>query len=160
MADLVARLPHDGRIRHVRDERYFAWRFRNPSRSYRFLYFDAERLEGYLVLQSGWRHGHVHVVDWEARDDAVRARLLSAAIGASGAPELMAWGSTLGPASRRLLEENGFRPADLPITASGRPCLLVRPIRDEDLSGEWAVSGRRLLDPANWDLRMIVSMHG
>jgi hypothetical protein len=160
MADLVARLPYDGRIRHVRDERYLEWRFRNPMRSYRFLYWDEGRLEGYLVLQAGWRQGRVHIVDGEARDDAVRARLLRGAIEISGAPELVAWGATLGSEGRRLFEEKGFRPADVPITATGRPCVLVRPIRDEDLAGEWSVAGRRLLDPADWDLRMIVSMHG
>jgi hypothetical protein len=160
MAELVARLPHDGRIRHVRDERYFEWRFQNPTRTYRFLYWDEARLEGYLVLQAGWRQGRVHVVDGEARDDAIRARLLRAAIEICGAPELVAWGATLGSEGRRLFEEEGFRPADVPVTATGRPCVLVRPIREEDLGGEWAVFGRRLLDRADWDFRMIVSMHG
>ena len=32
MADLVVRLPDDGRIRHARDEPFIRWRFANPSR--------------------------------------------------------------------------------------------------------------------------------
>ena len=46
MAELVARLPYDGRIRHVRDARYLAWRYRNPLRDYRFLYRDGAGLAG------------------------------------------------------------------------------------------------------------------
>lgn len=52
MAELVARLGYDGRIRHVQDEPYFAWRFQNPRSNYRFLFWDDARLEGYLVLQA------------------------------------------------------------------------------------------------------------
>src|SRR5262249_10682368 len=49
MARLVARLGYDGRIRHVRDAEYFAWRFRNPLHEYRFLYAGGSDLDGYLV---------------------------------------------------------------------------------------------------------------
>jgi len=36
MTDLVRRVGHDHRIRHVRDEIYFDWRFKNPLHDYRF----------------------------------------------------------------------------------------------------------------------------
>lgn len=162
MADLVSRLPYDGRIRHVRDESYLAWRFRNPLRSYRFLYYyDDGRLEGYLVLQAGRTPiGRVHLVDWEARDEGVRADLLRAALGGGAYPELWAWASTLSASARRLLQGNGFRPRDRVKTAQGFPCVLVRPLTAEGATSEWKVGGRRLLDLADWDLRMIYSMHG
>ena len=38
MARLVEDLGADGRIRHVRDARFFDWRFRNPFHEYRFIY--------------------------------------------------------------------------------------------------------------------------
>jgi len=164
MSDLVARLPFDGRIRHVRDARYLSWRFRNPTRDYRFLFWEGERLEGYLVLATPLADprptGRVNIVDWEARDDSVRADLLRAALTDSGFSELVTWTATLGPDPRRLLRENGFEPVDAHRTARGIPCILVRPIRQEQLREDWMVSGRRLLDMANWDLRMIYSMHG
>jgi GNAT superfamily N-acetyltransferase len=160
MAELVSRLPFDGRIRHVRDERYFAWRFRNPMRQYRFLYWDERRLEGYLVLQIGRPPlGRVHVVDWEARDDVVRAELLRAALSGGEYPELVVWAATLAPPDRRLVEERGFRPMDRLKTARGFPCVLVRALGEEPAE-RWIVAGRPLLDPASWDLRMIYSMHG
>jgi len=37
------------------------------------------------------------------------------------------------------------------------PTVLVRPIRDEMLKGDWVLADSRLLDLANWDLRMIYS---
>jgi hypothetical protein len=36
----------------VRDQRYLAWRFLNPRSLYRFLFWEASKLEGYLVLQA------------------------------------------------------------------------------------------------------------
>ncbi|MGE5278009.1 MAG: GNAT family N-acetyltransferase [Acidobacteriota bacterium] len=164
MADLVARLPFDGRVRHVRDARYFSWRFRNPTRDYRFLFWEGERLEGYLVLGTPLADprptGRVNIVDWEARDESVREDLLRAALAEGVFPELVTWTATLGPDPRRLLQESGFEPVDAHRTARGIPCILVRPIRQEEPGQEWIVSGRRLLDMANWDLRMIYSMHG
>ena len=86
MAELVERLGHDGRIRHVRDREYFAWRFLNPRASYRFLYAQSARLEGYLVLaaQPGRPDWGVRLVDWEAVDDRVRRALLVAAFQKGG----------------------------------------------------------------------------
>lgn len=164
MAELVARLPFDGRIRHLRDARYFSWRFRNPARDYRFLFWEGGRLEGYLILATPivgapWV-GRVNIVDWEARDESVQADLLEAALASGGFSEIVAWTATLQPEARRLLRGRGFVPVDAHRTARGFPCILVRPIREERLREDWVVSGRRLLDMANWDLRMIYSMHG
>jgi len=36
MAQLGRAPAEDGRIRHVRDEAFFGWRFSNPMRNYRF----------------------------------------------------------------------------------------------------------------------------
>src|SRR5258706_12065705 len=90
MAQLVARLPWDGRIRHVRDETFFAWRFGNPLRNYRFVYSGRERLRGYMVLQQsrGGSAGRASIVDLEAGSDLVRTELLSAAIDSGRFPEL------------------------------------------------------------------------
>jgi GNAT superfamily N-acetyltransferase len=160
MAKLVSRLPFDGRIRHVRDERFFAWRFRNPFRNYRFFYWDEGRLEGYLVLQTGRPPlGRVHVVDWEARDEGVRAGLLDAVFACGRYPELVAWSAAVPTAARSLLARTGFEPMDRAKTARGFPCVLVRPIREQQTE-DWTVAGRSLVDPADWDLRMIYSMHG
>jgi hypothetical protein len=51
-ADVVAQLGPDGRLRHVRDETYLLWRYRDPLHEYRFLVQGADRLRGYLVLQA------------------------------------------------------------------------------------------------------------
>ncbi len=162
MADLVGRLPFDGRIRQVRDARYFSWRFRNPTKNYRFVFWEGERLEGYLALTTrlSGPAGRVYIVDWEASADSVRTDLLRALVTDCGFPELVTWSATLGPGPRNLLRESGFGPVDSERTARGIPCILVRPIRQEQLREDWMVSGRRLLDMANWDLRMIYSMHG
>jgi hypothetical protein len=67
MAELVARRPWDGRIRHLRDAEYFAWRFRDPLHDYRFLYWDDGGLRGYPVLQryvsDRADHGCVNIAD-------------------------------------------------------------------------------------------------
>lgn len=164
MADLVQSLPYDGRIRHVRDAAYLRWRFGKPTGDYRFLYRGAERLEGYLVLQTHranqqWA-GRVRIVDWEARDENVRAELLHAAIACGRFPELVTWTATLTPAVRALLQDTGFEPVDREETARGLPCLLLRSIGLEPPSEDWILAGRRLLDLSLWDLRLIYSMYG
>ena len=48
MAELVERLASDGRICHLRDETYLAWRYRNPRSVYRFLYGTSRGRKGTL----------------------------------------------------------------------------------------------------------------
>lgn len=164
MADLVAGIPWDGRIRHVRDARYLGWRYRNPRRDYRFLTWRRQRLEGYLVLQTRRdrppRSGRVSIVDWEASDPQVRAALLEAAIGLGGVHRLVVWNATVSPETRHLLQRKGFSPTDPEQTVRGIPSLIARPIREALLAEDPVVGGRRLMDPDSWDLRMIYSMHG
>lgn len=157
MAELVRRLPYDGRIRHLRDETYLEWRYANPLRSYRFLYAGETRLDGYLVLQRslGFDRGRVSIVDWEASDESLRRKLLSAAI-AGDFPELYAWGSACSPAGTELLRGAGFVPA----TAEYEKSILVRPVRDAELRAPCEMGGRCLDDGAHWDLRMIYSFVG
>jgi GNAT superfamily N-acetyltransferase len=163
MAALVAQLPFDGRIRHSRDERFLSWRYRNPLREYRFLYWGPEPLEGYLVLQSPRENrqwpARVRIVDWEARDDRVRAGLLQAAI-CGGFAELVMWTATQTPGVRQILQEAGFEPVDADRTARGIPGLLLKPLHPGPPDADWVFAGRRLLDLSQWDLRMIYSMHG
>jgi len=163
MADLVARVSLDGRFRHVRDATYFAWRFRNPFREYRFLYSGESRLDGYLVLQcqQGSPHdsGRVNVVDWEAIDPTTRWTLLDTAVTGSFG-ELVVWSAALDAENRDLLRRRAFAPIDEADAARGVPGILIRPVRDDALRGQWTVGGRGLLDVANWDLRMLYSMHG
>jgi hypothetical protein len=155
MESLVSRLPTDGRFRHVRDETYFAWRFRNPLRSYRFLFAGGDRLEGYLVLQRALdRDDRVSIVDWEATRDSVLEQLLTAAIDDGRFSVLSAWRLGAPPAVERLLDRHGFRPA------ARSKSILVRSVRDADLQERWMLAGRPLDDASQWEMRMIYSMDG
>ncbi|MDH3315655.1 MAG: GNAT family N-acetyltransferase [Gammaproteobacteria bacterium] len=158
MAQLVARLPRDGRIRHVRDEAFFAWRFGNPLHNYRFFYGGREQLRGYLVLQqtpsvSGDR---ACIVDWEAESELMRAELLSAAIGYGKFPEMCIWQLGVSPSTARVLERHKFKS----LVAPHEHSVLVRSVRDDELNAPWILGGRRLDDANQWDLRMIYSMLG
>jgi GNAT superfamily N-acetyltransferase len=156
MAGLVARMGSDGRIRHIRDAAYFRWRFGNPTCRYRFLFWSgAERLDGYLVLQTSILSSKfgVHVVEWEASLPAVREALLRAAVERGRFHDLRIWSSCLPEDSRALLRDLGFRRAGEAHGAAERR-LMIRPVRDEMLEKDWTLAGRRLLDVAEWDLRM------
>ena len=84
MARLIQRMPHDGRLRHVRDHSYIEWRFRNPFREYRFLYAGDPELDGYLVLKRSIDCHEpsrgVSVVDLEAINGSTQAALLKTAV--------------------------------------------------------------------------------
>jgi GNAT superfamily N-acetyltransferase len=155
MESLVNRLPSDGRLRHVRDQTYFGWRFRNPLRDYRFVYAGGDRLEGYLVLQRALgRDDRVSIVDWEAARDSTLEELLTAAIDDGLFSILSAWRLGASPGVERLLDRRGFVPADRSRS------VLVRSVPSADLGGCWALAGRALDDASQWDLRMIYSMDG
>ena len=164
MSELVTRLGHDGRMRHVRDREFFAWRFRNPVRDYRFLYCGTTRLEGYLVLMS--QHpttpgpNRVKIVDLEATSASVRSELLDAAIDFGRFAELFAWAATLPDEARTYLASRGFRPADLELRAHGCPCVLVRPVSPKSAASPWMLGNCRLTNLADWDMRMLYTMAG
>jgi hypothetical protein len=162
MADLVGRLGHDGRVRHVRDARYLAWKLENPLHDYRVLLAGDDRLEGYLVLQT-YRlvgRGRVNVVDWEATTPEVRRALLQAAIDWGRFAGLGAWTMSLPREAEALLSETGFRQASRhPLMPQGTAVLMRGVAPPPDPSGP-TLDGHRLLDAANWDMRMLYSMAG
>jgi hypothetical protein len=161
MADLVRWLGHDGRVRQVRDERYLAWRFQNPLHEYRFLFRDGDGLEGYLVLQAYRmdRSRGVNIVDWEGTTSQIRADLLQAAIEWGAFDNLTIWTATLSDEVLGLLSAAAFVPAAVgPWSRS--PNVLVASTRRAPLSSDPALGGRRLLDVAEWDMRMLYSMAG
>ena len=162
MADLVRRIDHDGRLRHVRDEVYFTWRFRNPRHDYRFLFRGEDRLEGYLVLQAvrDGRQRVVNIVDVEGTSAAIRAELLSAAIEWGRFPNVMAWTATMPQDLLVALRTEGFVLSDHGPLGRYMPSVLVRTVRDDQRGTEPMLGGRRLLDLATWDMRMIYSMAG
>lgn len=158
MTRLVARLPWDGRIRHVRDETFFSWRFGNPLRNYRFVYSGRERLRGYMVLHQsrGGNGDRASIVDLEAESDQVRTELLSAAIEHGKFPEVFLWQLGAPPAATQAIERYGFKS----VGAYHENSILVRSLRDDELDAAWTLGGRPLDDASQWDLRMIYSMIG
>jgi GNAT superfamily N-acetyltransferase len=161
MADLVRRLGHDGRVRHVRDERYLGWRFQNPLHEYRFLFCEDGGLEGYLVLQAyrGDRRRGVNIVDWESTTAQIRADLLRAAVEWGDFDQLSAWTATLTDEACEQLTAAAFVP---PPAGSGRhsPNVLVAATRRAAQGSDPTLGGRRLLELGEWDMRMLYSMAG
>lgn len=167
MAELVERIGLDRRIRHLRDEAYFAWRFRNPLSRYRFLFWTGARLEGYLILRAAARGPDiaVSIVDWEATDARARGDLLRTAIRWGRFAELTIWSATLPPDAKRLLRQAGFTI----LSAAGslgrafrsgasRPVILVRRLGSLPLEeADWAIAGVQPADLDDWDLRMVYS---
>jgi GNAT superfamily N-acetyltransferase len=150
MAEFVERVGRGGRMRHVRDEAYFAWRFRNPLSIYRFLFWGDGRLEGYLVLETSRRayQTQVRIIDWEASAGEPRAELLRAAIHRGRFADLRVWSATLPTESTALLATNGFtRAKALTPDPRHRHALLAKDLRGDD----------PLPDLGGWDLRMAFS---
>ena len=169
MAELVERIGNDGRIRHVRDQQYFAWRFQSPLSAYRFLYWQGARLEGYLVLRTSvypHRFGEgVSIVDWEATNLQIRADLLQAAVLWGNFSQLTIWSETLPVEVKRVLQGTGFELSNDAKSlgysyraGANQTGVLVRPVREEMLrETDWVLGDRRLLNLDDWNLRMIYS---
>jgi len=165
MAEFVARLPYDGRIRHVRGKRYLTWRYQNPIREHRFLYHERDgRLDGFLVL-ARWPDCQLptlpfHIVDWEGTDSEVRADLLRAAVTTAEFSELGMWTAGLSDASRAVLNEAGFVKTDLDQRERGLPCVLVKKLGRDAPPTSWLFGDGPILDSKRWDMRMIYTMRG
>jgi hypothetical protein len=164
MAELVERVGGDGRIRHVRDAQYFAWRFQDPRHAFRFGFWEDAGLQAYLVLQKpispNQHRAPINIADWEATSERVLAELLHAVIRLGRFAELMTWSATLPEWTQALLRDHGFEPL---VEGSGptahlRPSVLIRPISDGGRQDKWELGGRRLLDMTNWDVRLLDRM--
>jgi len=162
MADLVRRLGHDGRIRHVRDPDYFAWHFKCPIRSYRFLWAEGDRLEGYLVLAAGWpgAQSRVNIADWEATGQPVRLALLRAATEWGRLSEMGAWTFGLPEESASMLRDAGFAQVSRQRLVRDGPMVLVRSVVPPPRPGGPRLGPLALMERPNWDLRMLYSMAG
>jgi GNAT superfamily N-acetyltransferase len=155
MAALVESLPTTGRLRQRRDADYFAWRFRNPFSDYRFIYAGEGALQGYIALaiRRNDPASPVWIVDWEAHSEALRTKLLRAAIARGRFRQLGAWQFGLADGGGALLAEAGFMPErDAAALASLRISAMVKPLRDDA-----ALCGRDVLSRAAWDFRMLYS---
>jgi hypothetical protein len=164
MAKLAKRIGYDGRIRHVRDEQYFRWRFQNPLSDYRFLFWDDGRIDGYLVL-----YGKVYppnnnelayIVDWDAINENVWHDLLQAAMQWGNFNYIGIWSATLSEAVARVLRNAGFSFKDKTGNAihdmRGKN-ILVKSLNQTIQRVDWTLGGRDLSDPTHWDLRAIYS---
>jgi hypothetical protein len=160
MADLIARLARDGRMRQIRDETYFAWRFRNPLCRYRFLFWNDGGLQGFAVAQ--WhvkRDGtELGLVDWATGDEEVLGGLLNTAIRVFEPETVTIWAATLAKGQRDMLWDLGFTEIDQPVGPGQYvPSALIAAIPKGDSVPSFVMDGRDLQDLANWDLRMIES---
>jgi GNAT superfamily N-acetyltransferase len=162
MAALIERLPWDGRIRHVRDRAYLAWRFRNPMHEYRFVFWDDGGLQGYLVLQRSLSDGAdpelVNIADWEAADEHVAAALLGAALDRGGFTRVQAWSAGIASARQAVLDAHGFVAAEERGVRARSSGLLVRRLGFANRDERWSLGSRDLLRIDDWDLRMLYSM--
>jgi GNAT superfamily N-acetyltransferase len=158
MADLVARLGSDGRIRHRRDTAYFAWRYRNPKWTYRFLFSEQRDLSGYLVLGVETGQWYVKILDWEATSKTVRRNLLDAALAWGMFVHVSVWTVSESEETKALLGSAGFAKEAGPASLTApQDTVLVRSVDPRKKPDDWALGNRRLLDAANWDLRQIYS---
>lgn len=171
MAELAARGRSDGRIRHVKDLRWFRWRYRDPSSRYRFAYLHRSgRLIGYLVFGANappLPPGQMHLVNWERGDELPWSELLGAVarLADRWVASIVAWTAALPSEAQGLLSELGFAPyAFAGPLASERPTFLVGRIgsaRSEASKGHAgddagsAIAGARIDAAASWDLRPI-----
>jgi GNAT superfamily N-acetyltransferase len=155
MADLIARLPDDGSVRHLRDAGFFEWRFRNPAKEYRFVFHERnDGIDGYLAVSrnQGFRSPQVafHVADWEGTTAEIKRELLATALGWGRFAEIGAWTAALSDDDRASMTHAGFGPVDPDLRARGMPCVLVKP-----LDGSPAAAAKE----TPWDVRLIDSMH-
>lgn len=163
MAQLVARLPYDGRIRQLRDAAMLAWRFAAPLYAFRFVLVERDgRLAAYVALsravsERGNRQ-RVSLVDWAAEDADALATALRAAAEVTRFADLVAWADPANPMWTSAMAALGAAPFDVEQAQRGLPCILVHAIEAD--APRLMLGDRDLLAQADWDLRMIYTAYG
>jgi hypothetical protein len=158
MAMLVSRQGNDGRIRHIRDQQFYAWRYQNPLSVYRFLFWEKAKLKGFLVLQQVDTYSNAaYIVDWEATSVEVFSDLLLAIIRWGGFSSIEIWSVTLADDMIEVLTKHGFYVAGKSRSSDTTPFFPPIIVKTLHPGSSWSMGGRDLLDISNWDLRPIYS---
>lgn len=153
MAELIQQLGGDGRIRHVRDADYFAWRFQNPYFQYRFLFWGDKELEGFMVLRNMKEFRTNEIVQWEGKDPQIRAGLLEGAIALGRFPYLEVWGASLSPTDLKVLQEAGFTYNSDSPTQYRRQNFMIKPLGQTE--GPISVLGQDPMVHNNWNFQTV-----
>ncbi|WP_435180821.1 GNAT family N-acetyltransferase [Halorussus sp. AFM4] len=160
--ELLASLADAGtprRIHVARDERFYRWRFDNPTWTYETVVASADGPAAALVVGSRTRPDGTRVVQLAdvvppagspERDRALAALLPAVLDEHADADVVLAAGDGL-PES--LLAAHGFRSDRRPpLSWVATPTVQVaRPAGD---GGDWTLAGRSLADPADWQLAL------
>lgn len=158
MAGLINRLADDGRITRVRDEAFFAWRFDNPRFCFRFLFWQGERIEGYLVLSANLWEGPrmTTIADWEASCETVAKALIEAAVDCAESDSLMLWSLSLSPDRLKIAKDAGFRHVDDSGGNKGyNPGIQILPLSLNRSNDDLVFAGTDFADPAAWNMRLL-----
>jgi GNAT superfamily N-acetyltransferase len=157
MCELVSRCSDPSRIRHVRDERFYEWRLRDPRCHYRFIFYEQiAGPGGFFILQQYARGPVVTIVDWATSTPEVWTKLLHAAVG-SNIERLQIASTTFSQAQEQSLLLSGFELlVELDTRTHPAPGILIDALSNPDKKN-WTLGGQRLLDPDRWDMRMIYS---
>jgi hypothetical protein len=163
MAQVVRRSGYDGRLRHVRDETFFTWRYRQPTARFRFLYLsrEGEEIGGYLVLRAKMpgTPGPILIIDCES-DEAGAAALLSAALRRCRLSQVVAWRSSIAAVRSDALARLGMTTIEVRSVADSYAAVLVLPNAAPLVPKPWMAGNRDILDPLSWDLRQAYSDGG
>lgn len=160
MGALLSRTETDGRIRHVRDEAFFRWRFASPMNNYRFVYGGESSLDAFVIFHA--RHFPIHgkiarLADWAGATTEDRARVMTAASEAMPDCPIEAWVSSLAEADRDVLRRLGF--VEIPPSHPGEYAagVLALPL-SRTMQVERPLLGRRdILDIDAWNVRLLDS---
>ena len=160
MAELVERAPWDGRIRQLRDEAFFEWKFASPFAINRFVYCeDQDALRGYLVLQAK-RHRQMSlaIVDFEAENDEVLAELLTMAVRWAHRGRIELWRDAMYSRCGERCDQLELRSIGAARGVRGEgPAVLVRTLNSAGVADIENASGRSLHERDDWDLRPVYS---
>ena len=154
---LVRSLENKGLIGQVRDEEFYAWRFKNPFSIYRYLFWEKAGFQGFVVLQQPVRNpsGAALIVDWETTSNDVLSDILQTVIRWGGLRSISVWSTTLSLDMATVLAKYGFH---FPVEGGDTgAAVFYSPIVVFPLGNLWSIGGRDILDVSNWDLRPIYS---
>jgi GNAT superfamily N-acetyltransferase len=163
MAEICAgEMIHNQRIRLLRDETFFRWRFENPFKRYRFYYFCHDSgIKGYVVIGLSHNHQRGYILDFADTDGRSVVFLLRHMIQNKHFDMLSIYHFSVSDEFREKLADMGFRASGLARRLehkkTGELPVLIRPVRKSYTETDWKIEGLDIRNINNWQMTEICS---
>lgn len=150
------------RLRPLKDETFFRWRFLNPFNTYRFYYFrQNSEIKGYVVIGFSSNRRRAYILDYADSDGESVGNILRCMIQNKQFDILSVYRFSIRDETEKMLRDLDFKATGimrrLEQKKTGELPVLIRPVRKIYGEADWKIDGLDVRNIRNWLLPEICS---